>query len=116
MDIVKLVQENQFDGIDIDYEILDAADREAFSVFIEELGDALHEQGKLVSVTVHAKTDDLGPWGGTQAQDWARLGKAADEFKIMTYDFHNGASEAGSIAPIDWVSDVLRYAEIGRAP
>lgn len=68
------------------------------------------------SVTVHAKTNDRGDWGGTEAQDWARLGKAADEFKIMTYDFHNGASEAGSIAPLDWVNDVLKYAKLVVPP
>lgn len=109
-DILMLVRDNGYDGIDIDYESLNPADRDAFSLFIEELAAALHAEGKLLSIAVHAKTDDAGAWSGPAAQDWARLGAAVDEFKIMTYDYHSGGSEAGPIAPLDWVDDVLTYA------
>ncbi len=109
-EIVALVLENGFDGIDIDYESLDPADREDFTLFIEELAAALHAEGKLLSIAVHAKTDDAGNWGGAAAQDWARLGAAADEFKIMTYDYHWSTSEAGPIAPMEWADQVLEYA------
>jgi len=109
--IVQLVIENGYDGIDIDYESLYAEDREAFSTFIEELAAALHARGKRLSTTVHPKTEEGGTWGGPQAQDWARLGAVSDEFKIMIYDYHHGASEAGPIAPLDWADDVLTYAE-----
>ncbi len=109
-DILALVRDNDYDGIDIDYESLDPADRDAFSLFIEELAAALHAEGKLLSIAVHAKSDDAGAWSGAAAQDWARLGAAVDSFKIMTYDFHNAASEAGPIAPLDWVDAVLSYA------
>lgn len=109
-EIVKLVKDNNFDGIDVDYESLFAEDREVFSLFIEELSAALHAEGKLLSIAVHAKTDDQGSWSGPQAQDWARLGKAVDEFKIMTYDYHSGIDSAGPIAPLDWIDQVLTYA------
>ena len=109
-DILALVRDNGFDGIDIDYESLSPEDRDDFSLFIEELSAAMKAEGKLLSIAVHAKTDDAGAWSGAAAQDWARLGAAVDAFKIMTYDYHNGASEAGPIAPLDWVDDVLSYA------
>jgi spore germination protein YaaH len=100
-----------YDGIDIDYESLDgSADREAFSVFIEELAAALHAQGKLLSVAVHAKTGAPGGWDGPRAQDWARLGAAADRFRVMTYAYHWGGSDPGPIAPQWWVEDVLAFA------
>jgi hypothetical protein len=38
---------NGYDGIDIDYESLDPADRDAFSLFVEELANALHAEGKV---------------------------------------------------------------------
>jgi spore germination protein YaaH len=109
-DILALIDANGYDGIDIDFESLNPADCDAFSLFVEELAAALHGEGKLLAIAVHAKTDDAGAWGGARAQDWARLGAAVDSFKIMTYDFHNGVSEAGPIAPLDWVDAVLNYA------
>ena len=109
-DIVQLVLENDFDGIDIDYESLAAEDREVFATFIEELADALHQHGKLLSIAVHPKTEDAGSWSGPAAQDWPRLGAAVDLFKIMTYDYHWSTSEAGPIAPLDWTDQVLTYA------
>ena len=108
--IVALVQSNGYDGIDIDYESLNAEDREPFTQFIEELAVALHAEGKLLSIAVHAKTDDAGTWNGPAAQDWPRLGAAVDAFKIMTYDYHYGASAAGPIAPLSWIDAVLTYA------
>jgi spore germination protein YaaH len=109
-ELVALVEDNDFDGIDIDYESLAAEDRDVFSLFIEELASALHARGRLLSIAVHAKTDDAGTWGGPAAQDWARLGAAVDEFKIMTYDYHWSTSEPGPIAPLAWVDEVLTYA------
>lgn len=108
--LVQLVEENGFDGLDVDYENLLAEDRESFTLFIEELAAALHANSRILSIAVHAKTSDAGTWGGPAAQDWARLGAAADEFKIMTYDYHWSTSEAGPIAPLEWVDAVLTYA------
>jgi spore germination protein YaaH len=114
--IVQLVVENGYDGIDIDYESLYEEDRDAFTAFIEKLAAALHQEGKLLSTTVHPKTGGGGTWGGPKAQDWAKLGAVSDEFKIMIYDMHHGASEAGPIAPLDWADAVLTYAETQVEP
>ncbi len=114
--ILALVMENDFDGIDIDYESLYPEDRDNFSLFIEELAAALHAEDKLLSMAVHAKTAEPGNWGGPQAQDWVRLGAAVDEFKIMVYDYHNGASEAGPIAPLAWADAVLTFAATQLPP
>ena len=109
-DLVALVTANGFDGLDLDYESLNPEDRDDFSLFVEELAAALHARNKLLSIAVHPKTAEPGTWNGPQAQDYARLGAAVDEFKIMTYDYHWSTSEAGPIAPLDWVDQVLAYA------
>jgi len=100
-----------YDGIDIDYESLNGiADRDAFSLFIEELATALHAHGKLLSIAVHPKTSEPGSWDGPKAQDWARIGAVVDRFRVMTYNYHWSTSEAGPIAPLWWMEDVMDFA------
>src|SRR5262245_14718222 len=70
--IVDEVLANDYDGIDIDYEMLDSSLRDEYSAFITELAKALHEQGKQLTIAVHAKTSDYGGLGGFQ--DWVVLG------------------------------------------
>lgn len=100
-----------YDGIDIDYEGFPADTREDFSLFVEALAEALHAEGRLLSVTVHAKTNDAGGWAGAAAQDWPRLAAAADVLRIMTYDYTGRDEPPGPISPLPWVLDVLAYAE-----
>lgn len=108
--LVALAVEHGFDGIDLDYENLRADDRAAFSSFVERLGVALHAQGKLLTVNVYAKTYEPGSWDGPRAQDWTALGTAADQVRIMTYEYSWSTSAPGPIAPINWVSDVIAFA------
>jgi spore germination protein len=109
--IVALVQRDQYAGIDVDYENLHAADRQAFSTFVTRLADALHAQGKVLSVAVFAKTTNAGTDPRNVAQDYAVIGRAADQVRLMGYDYHWASSGPGPVAPISWVRAVLRYAK-----
>lgn len=109
--IVALVQREHYAGIDIDYENLHAADRQAFSTFITRLGHALHARGKVLSVAVFAKTTNAGTAPFNVAQDYAAIGRAADQVRLMAYDYHWPTSPPGPIAPVGWVRSVLRYAK-----
>jgi spore germination protein YaaH len=108
--IVTLVREQGFAGIDIDYEDLAAADRDVFSDFVARLADALHAAGKILTVDVFAKDSDEGYDPRNLAQDYAAIGAAADQVRLMAYDWHWQTSAAGPIAPADWVDRVLTYA------
>ena len=109
-EIVDLVVANGYDGIDIDYEALRKEARNDFSAFIAELGEALHAVDKLLSVAVYAKPHEAG-WDGAGAQDWAELAKHADSLKVMGYDYHWCTQHPGPLAPLDWLEDVLAYAD-----
>lgn len=108
--LVALTVTRGYDGIDIDYEDLAAADRGNFTGFIQQLANALHANGKLLAVDVYGKTAEPGTWSGPMAQDWAALGAAADELRLMTYEYHWSTSEPGPIAPAPWVRNVLAFA------
>lgn len=109
--LVNLVEVNNYHGIEIDYENLYASDRNAFTQFIQELAQALHNNGKLLTIAVHAKTSEPGTWNGPQAQDWQALGQAVDYFRIMTYDYHWSTGSPGPIAPLGWDEAVINFAK-----
>jgi spore germination protein YaaH len=108
--VLTLVQSHSWAGIDLDYESLPSADREAYSAFIRDLSGALHKEHKRLSLTVHAKTSEPGDWSGAQAEDWRALGVSADEIRIMAYDHATDQTAPGPIAPLSWVERVLRLA------
>jgi spore germination protein YaaH len=107
--IVEEVLAHNYDGIDIDYEFLDSSLREEYSAFVEELAGALHAQGKLLTIAVHAKDCDECGLGGFQ--DWPALGQWVDRLRIMTYDYHWRGGGPGPVAPLYWVNDVAAYAK-----
>ena len=108
--IVELVEARGYDGIDIDYEMFALQTRDVFSAFIAELSAALHANGRLLAVTVHAKSVDRPPFPSAAAQDWVRLAAAADIFNLMTYDYTNRNEPPGPVASIAWATDVVDYA------
>lgn len=105
-EIVRMAQTHGFDGVDIDYENLFAADRAVFTRFIGELADDLHAAGLLLSVTVEPKsTQNRG------AADWSVLCTAADRVQVMLYNQHSGKTGPGPIATPEWMGHILTYAE-----
>ncbi|MFY9806767.1 MAG: glycosyl hydrolase family 18 protein [Pseudonocardiaceae bacterium] len=110
-DIVALVKREHYDGIDIDYEDLPATDRQAFTTFVTRLADELHDNNKILTVAVFAKATDAGEDQRNAGQDYAAIGAAADEVRLMAYDYHWSGSTPGPVAPMPWVREVLAYAK-----
>lgn len=109
--LVNIAVADGLDGIDLDYESMKAKDRESFSAFVDELATALHKAKKKLSVTLHPKTEEPGNWDGPKALDYRAIGKAADVVRIMCYDYSHSGSDAGPIAPTDWVTQVIDFAK-----
>jgi len=126
--IITLLEQNNFPGVDIDYEGKDIADRDNFSLFLRTLHERLIGAGKSVSCTVEARADDTVPfgWRGTRAMsyanDFAILKDYCDTVRIMAYDqvfqthgehqSFEDASETPSAphSDIHWVESVMQYA------
>jgi spore germination protein YaaH len=109
--IVALVDAHHYAGIDLDYENLQARDRQAFTSFVTGLAAALHAKGKILSVALFAKASDAGYAPRNVAQDYAAIGRAADQVRLMGYDYHWETSPPGPVAPIGWIRDVISYAK-----
>jgi spore germination protein len=108
--IVSLTERQKYAGIDLDYEELHPGDRQAFTQFVTELAAALHAHGKILSVAVFPQLAGPTSSASSTAQDYAALGKAADQVRIMGYNDHGANSGPGATAPIGWVRSVLHYA------
>jgi spore germination protein YaaH len=106
----------KFDGINIDMENLYLTDRDSFSQLIKELSDALHRDGKVVTVSVPANTGDsrANPW--SRWFDYEKLGLYSDGLMIMTYDEHNPRTKPGSTASVNWTEATIRYALKHKVP
>ena len=109
--LLTLVQQHGFNGIDIDYEGLGRENRDQFSLFASELDAQFHSAHKLVALTVEARLNNDVP------MDWHLLAGSADELRIMAYDYHGRATGTpGPIAPIGWLQEILQYAQQNVAP
>ncbi len=90
-EIMRVVTENNFDGIDIDYEGKKAETRKYFSNFLQELSVLLHKKNKILVCTIEPRTPldsrfKKIPADIEYSNDYFSIGKYCDRVRIMAYD------------------------------
>lgn len=113
--IVALALANGFDGIDLDYEGFAFTDGRAtwpttqpyWRAFVHELADALHANGKLLSVTIPPVWIAGGQQTGYDVYDQQFIATYADRVRLMVYDW--SVSSPGPISPMSWLQQVIAY-------
>ncbi len=113
--LLEQVDKFDFDGIDLNYELIYQEDKELFFDHIKKLSEELRNRGKVLYVTVLSKWGDSIEYGFASqtrnVHDYSRIAQYAQQIRIMTYDFTSqGSGKPGPIAPIEWVERVLTYA------
>lgn len=88
--VLQLVDTNDFDGIDIDYENKQAETNAYFSKFLTELSKAMHARKKTLSCTIEARTPARSrlviiPKKLEYANDFSVINRVCDEVRIMAY-------------------------------
>lgn len=113
-DILKEIEIYNFDGIDLDFEIINENSKEKYIGYITLLKTNLSEKNKLLSLTLFAQWNDAkytDHESTRKVQDYEYLGNIADEVRIMAYDYTRATSKKpGPIGPLDWIEDILEYA------
>ena len=99
-----------YQGVDVDFEYIMRADRDAFSSFVGELAEVVHRRGWSLSVALAPKTYAAQPGLLYEGMDYQALGAAADSVLVMTYEWGYTYSEPMPIAPLNWVRQVVEYA------
>ncbi len=116
--LLALARDNDFDGLDIDYEkFAFADDRSTWATtsphwisFLRELADGLHAEGRILTVAVPPIYDsDRGVESGYWVYDYASMGDIVDRIRIMAYDYSFG--KPGPIAPVEWVRRAVKAAK-----
>ena len=106
--IMKVIDEQGFDGINLDFELVPAYHKDNLTAFVTALYKRMKDKKKTLIVSVFPKIDvDESVHG---AYDYEALSKQSDYLQIMAYDRHWATSEAGAIAPIGWFEDNFKYA------
>lgn len=99
------VKKNNYDGVNIDFELMAAADAGNFTTFLRELKTSLGAD-KVLSVAVFARTGTekwLSPY------EYNKIGVIADWVVVMAYDYAYTSTAPGPIAPLWWVQEVAAY-------
>lgn len=109
--VVSTLSAKGYDAVDVDFEYILPADREAYTSFISDLRQAANEIGKLVFVSLAPKTSADQPGLLYEAHDYASLGNAADRALLMTYEWGYTYGPPMAVAPINRVEEVVNYAK-----
>ena len=95
------------DGINVDFEGMDEADRAPFVRFIARLSELLRPEGLSLSVDVFIPANTKS----SRSHDRGALAKYADYIMLMAYDEHWRTSpRAGSVASMPWVTKAVEGA------
>jgi len=120
--IVDMVNTNNFDGVDIDYEGKKAETQKYFSIFLRDLYTALGK--KFLSCTIEARTPldsrfSVIPKDIAYANDYKSINAYCDRVRIMAYDqgtvdLKLNNANPGPYVPVSdpkWVEKVVKLAE-----
>ncbi len=108
--IVSLVKRNGYDGVNIDIENINPADRDNYTSFVRELSSRLKPDGYTISLSVGAKERDDPKNTWSWPWDYQALEPLVDYLAIMAYDEHNYGSGPGPVASVGMVERVIKYA------
>lgn len=108
--MLQLMQEKGYQGVDIDFEFILASDRDAFTDFVWQVAEAMRANGFHTSVALAPKTSADQPGLLYEGKDYRALGEAADHVLLMTYEWGYTFSPPMSVAPINQVRRVVEYA------
>jgi spore germination protein YaaH len=106
--LISLADRYRYDGLNLDLENGDAADRDALTAFVAELADRLHALDKELSVAVSAKYEPTTT-GRSGLYDYESLGAAADRVFMMNWGWHWLTSEPGAPDDLELCRKVADY-------
>lgn len=120
--LVKEVEANNFDGIDIDFEFFPASqikdftvDRDQLTRFMQKIYGQMKSLGKVTYMAVLPHVGSSPEVGGVF--DYGALTRYLDKVTIMTYDYDEAHGPPGPVAPFSWVeNNIVNAIQQGFSP
>lgn len=106
--ILETIAVKGYRGLDVDFEYIPGAQREAYAAFILQLRRRLAPLPVIVALAPKTRADQPGLL--YEGHDYALLGAAADYVLLMTYEWGYTAGPPMAVAPLPNVRQVLDYA------
>lgn len=108
--LLEVMAEKGYQGVDIDFEYILAEDRDAFTVFVQDVAETMRENGYHTSVALAPKTSSDQRGLLYEGKDYRALGEAADHVLLMTYEWGYTYGPPMAVAPLNQVRRVVEYA------
>lgn len=108
--LLTVMGEKSYGGLDIDFEYIKAEDRDFFTEFVRVCTERMHTAGFQVSVALAPKTSAEQTGLLYEGKDYKALGEIADHVLVMTYEWRYTYGPPMAVAPLNMVRRVLKYA------
>lgn len=108
--LLEVMAQKRYQGLDIDFEYILPEDRDAFTAFVWQVADTMRENGYHTSVALAPKTSADQPGLLYAGKDYRAIGEAADHVLLMTYEWGYTYGPPMAVAPINQVRRVVEYA------
>lgn len=113
--VVRVINEKGYDGLDIDFEFVLAEDAPKYAQFIAKARERLNAMGMEVFAALAPKTSDDQRGLLYEGHLYREIGEAADAVLLMTYEWGYTYGPPLPVSPIESVRRVLDYA-VTRIP
>ena len=114
--IIAIIQQKGFAGLDIDFEFLPGEDAPKYAEFVGFLKQSLNPLGYVVVTALAPKSSDTQQSDFYKGHDYALLAQNSDYCFLMTYEWGYTYGPPQAISPITGVRNVLNYALSKMAP
>ncbi len=108
--VIRVMQEKNYYGLDIDFEYVYPRDRENYNNFLRKTVSRLRPLGFTVTTALAPKTSATQQGRLYEAHDYPVHGALVDHVILMTYEWGYTYSPPQAVAPINEVRKVLNYA------